>query len=105
VEYLLTKPADLAKLTESVRPQLTGDSCVVFVSQRLSRYLFEVFDPGLTKYECQNFFHKRVVLAIHPFVRADQERDARVFFRGLDFDETNRSVSNEGKVITLDAHR
>ena len=105
VEYLTTQPPDMAKLTELVRPQLTGDACVVFVSQRLSRYLFEVFDQSLSVNECQNFFHKRVVLAIHPFVRADQERDARVFFRGLDFDETNRKVSGEGKVITLTSQR
>jgi hypothetical protein len=105
VAYLTTAPADLARLTALVRPQLQGDSCVVFVSQKSSRYLFEVFEPDLAKRECQNFFHKRVVLAIHPFVRPDQERDARVFLRGLDFAETHRDVLGDGKVITMDSER
>jgi len=105
VEYLRTEPMDMAKLTALVRPQLAGDACVVFVSERLSRYLFEVFDPDLSKHECQNFFHKRVVLAIHPFVKPDQEREARIFFRGLDFEETHRDILGDGKVITMDAQR
>ncbi len=105
LDYLRTRPADMAKLTGFVRPQLTGDACVVFVSERLSKYLFEVFDPGLQKYECQNFFHKQAVLAIHPFVRTDQERDARVFFRGLDFKETHIDTVDGGKVITVDAQQ
>jgi hypothetical protein len=105
LDYLRTRPADLAKLTAFVRPQLTGDACVVFVSERLSKYLFEVFDPALQKYECQNFFHKRAVLAIHPFVATDQERDARVFFRGLDFKETHIDTVDGGKVVTVDAEQ
>jgi hypothetical protein len=105
IEYLRTQPPDIAKLTVLVRPQLGGDTCVVFVSQRLSRYIFSVYDPDLAKYECQNFFHKRVVLAIHPFVRPEQEREARIFFRGLDFEETHRDVLGDGKVITMDATR
>ena len=104
-EYIRTQPDDLAKLTAMVRPQLSGDSCVVFVSQRLSRYIFGVYDPDLAKYECQNFFHKRIVLAIHPFVRPEQEREARIFFRGLDFEETHRAVLGDGKVITMDSQR
>ena len=103
IEYLRTEPPDLAKLTAMVRPQLGADTCVVFVSQRLSRYIFEVYDPGLAKYECLNFFHKRIVLAIHPFVRPELEREARTFFRGLDFEETHRDGVGKGKVITLDA--
>ena len=71
----------------------------------MSRYLFEVFDADLSKHECQNFFHKRVVLAIHPFVKPDQEREARIFFRGLDFEETHRDILGDGKVITMDAQR
>ncbi len=105
VEFLKTQPPDMAKLTALVRPQLGGDTCVVFVSQRLSRYLFEVYDPDLAKYECQNFFHKRVVLAVHPFVKPEQEREARLFFRGLDFEETHRDVLGDGKIITMDATR
>lgn len=105
VDYLRTEPADMSKLTALVRPQLGGDSCVVFVSEHLSRYLFEVFDPDLAKRECQNFFHKRVVLAIHPFVKPEQEREARIFFRGLDFEETHRDVMGDGKVITMDSQR
>ncbi len=105
VEYLQTQPPDVAKLAALVRPQLGGDTCVVFVSQRLSRYIFSVYDPDLAKYECQNFFHKRIVLAIHPFVRPEQEREARIFFRGLDFEETHRDILGDGKVITMDATR
>jgi hypothetical protein len=105
VEYLRTEPVDMEKLTAMVRPQISSDACVVFVSQHFSKYLFEVFAPDLTKYECQNFFHKRVVLAIHPFVKPEQEREARIFFRGLDFEETHRNVLGDGKVITMDARR
>jgi len=105
VEYVKTEPPDMAKLAALVRPQLGGDTCVVFVSQRLSRYLFEVYDPSLSKYECQNFFHKRVVLAVHPFVRPEQEREARLFFRGLDFEETHREILGDGKIITMDSTR
>jgi hypothetical protein len=105
LDYLRTRPADMAELTSLVRPQLTGDACLVFVSERLSKYLFEVFDPSLQKYECQNFFHKRAVLAIHPFVRPDQERDARVFFRGLEFKETRIDTVDGGKVIAVDSQR
>jgi len=105
VEYLRTEPADFRKLSALVKPQLQGDACVVFVSQGLSSYLFLVFEPDLAKYECQNFFHKRVVLAIHPFVKPSDEREARIFFRGLDFEETHRDLSGEGKVITMDAQR
>ncbi len=105
LDYLRTRPPDMAKLAALVAPQLTGDACVVFVSERLSKYLFQVFQPSLQKYECQNFFHKRAVLAIHPFVRPDQERDARVFFRGLDFKETRIDNVDGGKVITADAER
>jgi hypothetical protein len=105
VEYLRTEPNDMAKLTALVRPQLSGDACIVFVSQPLSRYLFEVFDPALDKYECQNFFHKRVVLAIQPFVKPEQEREAYIFFVGLDFEETHRDLLGGGKIITMDAQR
>ena len=105
VDYVRTQPDDMAKLTALVRPQIASDTCVVFVSQRLSKYLFEVFEPDLAKYECQNFFHKRVVLAIHPFVRPEQEREARIFFRGLDFEETHREILGDGKIITMDAQR
>ncbi len=104
-EYLRTEPNDMAKLTALIRPQLNGDACIVFVSQRLSRYLFEVFDPSLAQYECQNFFHKRVVLVMHPFVKPEQEREARIFFRALEMEETDRKVLGDGKVITMDAQR
>jgi hypothetical protein len=105
IDYLSTQPPNLSKLTALVRPQLGGDACLVFVSERLSRYLFEVFDPDLGKYECRNFFHKRVVLAVHPFVRPEQERAARIFFVGLDFEETHRDLLGDGKVITMDSKR
>lgn len=105
LDYARTQPPDMAQLTALVRPQLGGDTCVVFVSQRLSRYIFGVYDPDLAKYECQNFFHKRVILAIHPYVKPEQEREARMFFRGLDFQETHRDVLGDGKVITMDATR
>jgi hypothetical protein len=105
VEYVRTPPPDMASLTALVLPQLQGDACVVFVSEGYSRYLFEVFEPDLAEHECKNFFHKRVVLAIHPFVRPDQERDARVYFHGLEFAETHRGIAGDGKIITMDAQR
>ena len=92
---------DIQAEAAAIPPELTGDSCVVFVSERLSHYLFQVFEPDLERHECQNFFHSRIVLAIHPYVRADQQRDAESFFRGLNFVELKRKHVGGGDIIVM----
>ena len=103
VEYIQNRPQNMDELAGLVQPEMKGDACLVFVSEKLSRFLFEVYQPDLEHYECQNFFHKRVVLAVQPYVRADQLRDAEVYFKGLDFKEVNRQLSAGGQVITMDS--
>lgn len=102
VEDFTMRPYDVAKAVGLVGPQLTGNSCVVFVSESLSKSIFLVFDPGLGAHECKDFFHKRVVLASHPFVRPDQQEDAESFFRGLNFQEKKRLEESGSKIIVLE---
>lgn len=89
--------------TEAARvaPELTSNSCVVFVSQRFSKVLFVLFAPELANRECLNFFHKRIVLASHPYVRPEQQADAESFFRGLNFSETKRIRSGGGQIVIM----
>jgi hypothetical protein len=78
-----------------------GDSCVVFVSERLSSVLFLVFEPQLASYECQTFFHSRIVLASHPYVTAYQQQDAESYFRGLNFVEIKRLEKGGGQIVVV----
>ncbi len=105
-QYLLPPPdssrrEDLQATAASVPGQLQGDSCVVFVSERFSRALFLVFEPELARHECLDFFHSRIVLAIHPYVTLDQQQDAESYFRGLDLVETNRLYAGGGRVVVM----
>ena len=102
VQYLATTREDLRRETLLVRPQLTGDSCVVFVSERLSKSLFLLFDPSLQGHECGNFFHHRVVLASHAYVTPYQQENAESFFRGLNFVEVRRIRSGGGQIVVME---
>ncbi|HEX3822786.1 MAG TPA: hypothetical protein VHW45_20815 [Candidatus Sulfotelmatobacter sp.] len=104
IEDFTIRPYDVAKAARLVAPELTGDSCVVFVSESLSKTIFTVFDRHLGDRECANFFHKRIVLASHPFVRPDQQEDAESFFRGLNFLEKKRIEISGSKILVLEQH-
>jgi hypothetical protein len=100
--YLATATEDLRSEALLVRPQLRGDSCVVFVSRRLSRPLFLLLDPSLQPNECRNFFHHRVVLASHAYVTPFQQEDAESFFRGLNFVEVKRIRAGGGQIVVVE---
>jgi hypothetical protein len=97
--YLFSPKQDFAKEVAALQPELKGDACVVFVSERFSKPLFLVFDPDLNRRECYEFFHPRLVLASHPWVREDQQSDAESFFRGLNFREVKRIRVGGGEII------
>ena len=99
--YCITPTEDLRSEAALVSPELYGDSCVVFVSERLSRNLFLLFDPDLRTKECGNFFHHRIVLASHAYVTPFQQEDAESFFRGLDFKEFKRIRSGGGQIVVM----
>jgi len=100
-QYAATITEDLPTAALQIRPRLFGDSCVVFVSQRLSRNLFLLFDPGLQSRECGNFFHHRIVLASHAYVTSFQQEDAESFFRGLNFTESKRTPAGGGQIVEM----
>jgi hypothetical protein len=104
VENFTIRPHDVARAARLISPELTGDSCVVFVSESLSKTIFTVFDRHLGDRECTNFFHERIVLASHPFVRPDQQEDAESFFRGLNFIPKKRIEMSGSKIIVLEQH-
>ena len=106
-EYLLfpegaTAREDLQAIAADVPGQLSGDACVVFVSERLSRALFLAFKPQLASHECLTFFHSRIVLASHPYVRPDQQRDAEYYFTGLNMVETKRIRVGGGEIAVME---
>lgn len=92
---------DMEAVAAAVPSQLTHNSCVVFVSERFSKSLFLVFQPELASRECLDFFHSRIVLASHPYVRPDQQQDAESYFRGLDMAETQRIRTGGGQVVVM----
>ncbi|MDQ2774300.1 MAG: glycosyltransferase family 39 protein [Acidobacteriota bacterium] len=93
---------DLKKEAAAIPKELIGDSCVVFVSEGLSRFLFLTFQPELRDRECLNFNKQRAVLAIHPFVTPDSEESAISFFRGLNFSEAKRINAGGGQIIVME---
>jgi 4-amino-4-deoxy-L-arabinose transferase-like glycosyltransferase len=99
--YASTPTEDLRSEAQLVGPELYGDSCVVFVSERLSRNLFLLQDPSFGARECHNFFHHRIVLASHAYVTPFQQEDAESFFRGLNFTEFKRIRSGGGQIIVM----
>ena len=89
----------------AILPELQGDACVVFVSQQLSEPMFLLFEPRLARYQCLNFAHHRIVLASHPYVRADQQQDVEAYFHALNFQEAKRVRAGGGQVLILDQSR
>lgn len=104
-EYLMTAKENVRAIGERVRPLLKGDSCVVFVSEGLSKPLLTYFDPNLGSKECFEFFHHRIVMVSHPYVRPDQQEDAESFFKGLDFGEADRVDVGNGTIVVMDQRR
>lgn len=104
IAYLSSNPPDIGREAKLVSPELTGDSCVVFVSEHYSKSLFLVFQPQLAARECMNFFHRKIVLASHAYVRPDQQSDAESFFRGLNFVEQKRIRVGGGQIIVMRQH-
>jgi 4-amino-4-deoxy-L-arabinose transferase-like glycosyltransferase len=101
-EYLTTQTQDLRSEADVIPSLLTGDSCVVFVSEGLSKYLFLMLKPGLEAHICENFFHQRAVLASHAYVRPDQQENAESFFRGLNFTEVKRLRIGGGQIVIVE---
>jgi hypothetical protein len=100
--YLVKRPGDVAALSSLIQPELTKKACVVFVSEHLSRYIWVLFQPDVEKYECHNFFHSRVVLAEHPWVRPEQQHAAEQYFRGMNFIEKKRQTVAGGQIVTFE---
>ncbi len=99
---LRNRGEDLEAEAAMIAPELTGRSCVVFVSERLSKPMFLLFQPDLNSTECLDFFHGRIVLASHPYVRPDQQEDAESYFRGLNFTESKRIRVGGGQLVVMD---
>jgi 4-amino-4-deoxy-L-arabinose transferase-like glycosyltransferase len=85
-----------------VEPQVTRDSCVVFVSGYFSRTLFLLSQPTLKNSECQDFFHRRVVLASHPYVSTNELAEAEGVFKGLNFREVRRIRIGRGEIVVYE---
>lgn len=100
--YLTSKDEDVQAQAAAISRELTGNACVVFISQGLSKDLFVLFQPRLAQYECLNFFHHRVVLAIHPYVGEDDRKHADSYFYGLGFHERKRLSFGHGEVVILE---
>lgn len=103
VRFVATGNSNLALESRYVGPQLHGDSCIVFVSERYSKALFLVFHPELAKEECSTFFHHRIVLVSQPYVRPDQQADAESYFRALSFAEVRRIRSGGGEIVVMES--
>lgn len=101
ITYLAAGPPDIGRVARLTTPELTGDSCVVFVSERYSESLFLVFQPQLAARECMNFFHHKIVLASHPYVLPNQQSDAESFFRALNFVQRKRIHAGGGKIVVM----
>jgi 4-amino-4-deoxy-L-arabinose transferase-like glycosyltransferase len=101
-DYLFAPKENLQAEAASVTPLLKGDSCVVFVSEGLSKELFLSFAPDLERHECLDFFHRRIVMVSHPYVRPDQQQDAESFFRGLGFHEESKVDIGGGRIIVAE---
>jgi hypothetical protein len=100
---LISGPKEnLALESTYIPPELSGDACVVFVSEKYSKPLFLVFQPTLGAHECLDFFHQRIVLASHPYVHPDQQADAEGFFRGLNYHEVKRIRSGGGQIVVME---
>ncbi|HZS54162.1 MAG TPA: glycosyltransferase family 39 protein [Bryobacteraceae bacterium] len=99
IEWVTSPKENIALESRYIAPELTGDSCVIFVSLGYSSTLFLVFQPQLESRQCQDYFHHRIVLANHPYVRPDQQADAEGYFRGLNFRVAKRIRSGGGEIV------
>jgi hypothetical protein len=100
--FLTTHPENFEALSRAAVKELTDDSCVVFLSEKLSRSLFDVIEPRLRQKECINFFHKRILLLSHPYVLPDEQEDGEDYFRGLNYHEVKRVRAGAGLLVVLE---
>jgi hypothetical protein len=103
-DFISSPGPNIADLVQAAKENLTSNSCIVFVSEGESPYFFLLYDPTIWDHECRNFFAKRIILASHPWVRPDQQRDAEMVFRGLNFVETRRIRVADSLVIVEDTN-
>ncbi len=100
--YLLaSRTENVERETAALSSELTPGSCVVFVSQGFSKIMFLVFNPGLDKWECSEFFHRRILLAVHPYVALAVREEAESYFRGLNFVELKRMRFGSGEIVAM----
>ncbi len=102
-EFITAPKDNLALESRYVAPELVGNSCVVFVTEFFSRQMFFLFQPALEKRECEDFFHPRIVLASHSYVRPDQQTDAEGAFLGMNFQEVKRIRSGGGQIVVFES--
>ena len=102
-ELIRAPKDDFALETRYVAPELVGNACVVFVTEFFSRPMFFLFQPDLERHECTEFFHERIVLASHPYVRPDQQANAEGVFLGLNFREVKRIRSGGGQIVVFES--
>jgi hypothetical protein len=102
VGYLQSHPDDMQGEAVAISQRLTSNSCVVFLSEGLSRSLFVLFEPELSKYECLNFFHHRVIVAVHPYVGAKDRMDVTSYFRALNFQQKERVQMGRGEILVFE---
>jgi len=100
--FLTVHPENFEALSGVAVQELTDDSCVVFLSEKLSRSLFDVIEPRLRQKECLNFFHKRILLLSHPYVLPDEQDDGEDYFRGLNYHEVKRVRAGAGVLVVLE---
>ena len=102
VGYLRSHPDDMRQEAAAISQRVTDNSCIVFLSEGLSKYLFVLFEPQLADYECLNFFHRRVIVAIHPYVGAKDRMDVTSYFRALNFREKERVQMGRGGIMVFE---
>jgi hypothetical protein len=100
--FLTAQYQNFEALAQVAVQEITNDSCVVFLSEKLSRSLFDVIEPRLRRKECQNFFYNRILLLSHPYVLPDEQEDGEQYFRGLNYHEVKRRRAGGGVVVVLE---
>mgnify|MGYP001552684066 CR=1 FL=1 len=102
VRHFSSKSTTIAAVSATAKQQISGDACIVFVSEALSKAILTFSEPDLDHHECLDFFHRKIILASHPYVREDQQRDAESYFKGLNFLEKKRITVGCGQVIVIE---
>ena len=105
VVYLRSRPDDMEREAAAVANRVTKNSCIVFLSEGLSKYLFLLFEPQLAPSECLNFFHRRAIVAIHPYVAVKDRKDVTSYFHALNFWEKERVYVGGGEIIVFQQTR